>query len=282
MPHFRDPDQQLQEAGVGGVHAVGPDRGVLVVERVGLRGSECERVDSLRGGRSSSVRRPLLFFPFDRTPPKSRLYFPFADSPACIFRRSNRGPALAGLAIISKISPKALEEITLPLLFSKLPDSPPPLEADEDRVRYRRILSSLSVLCVQPPLFEILVVRITSKLDLLCSSTDHLLDPASPSAPRREAEGVEDLSMVDRPSRECDAVYAFALLSCLLNVLRTKVEAGHLDIPKYIDQLVPRLFTIFVLAALSTRSEQEIAADPRLVVVASRIIETVVQTLSVE
>ncbi|KAL7416158.1 Dos2-interacting transcription regulator of RNA-Pol-II-domain-containing protein [Mrakia frigida] len=193
-----------------------------------------------------------------------------------------RGPALAGLAIISKIAPKTIEEITLPLLFSKLPDSPPPLEGEEDRVRYRRILSSLSVLCVQPPLFEILVVRITSKLDLLCSSTDHLLDPASPSTPRHGTQGVEDLSMVDKPSRECDAVYAFALLSCLLNVLRTKVDAGHLDIPKYIDQLVPRLFTIFVLAALSTRSEQEIAADPRLVVVASRIIETVVQTLSVE
>lgn len=185
------------------------------------------------------------------------------------------------MAAISKIAPKALEEITLPLLFSKLPDKPPTLEGEEDRIRYRRILSSLSVLCVQPPLFEILVVRITAKLDLLCTAgqdavpADALVSPGTDGA-------VEDTSMVDQTTRECEAVYAFALLSCLLNVLRTKQDLGHLDIPKYIDELVPRLFTIFVLAALSRKSEQEIASDPRLVVVASRVVETVVQTLSVE
>ena len=137
------------------------------------------------------------------------------------------------------------------------------------------------MLCVQPPLFEILVVRITAKLDLICTAGQDAVPRAPVSAPNPSAP-VDDTSMVDQTARECEAVYAFALLSCLLNVLRTKQDLGHLDIPKYIDELVPRLFTIFVLAALSQKSEQEIASDPRLVVVASRVVETVVQTLSVE
>lgn len=89
-------------------------------------------------------------------------------------------------------------------------------------------------------------------------------------------------SSMDATTRETEAVYAYALLNCLLSVLRTKAEAGHSDIAKYIDQLVPRLLTIFVLAALSPYAESEIAADPRLVIVASRVVEAVVQTLSAE
>lgn len=168
------------------------------------------------------------------------------------------------------------------MLFSKLPDSPPTLEGEDDRVRYRRILSSLSVLCVQPPLFEILVIRITAKLDLICTAGQDARPAAPVDGAGADAAAIEDTSMVDQTTRECEAVYAFALLSCLLNVLRTKQDLGHLDIPRYIDELVPRLFTIFVLAALSQKSEQEIASDPRLVVVASRVVETVVQSLSVE
>jgi DNA repair/transcription protein MET18/MMS19 len=173
-----------------------------------------------------------------------------------------RTPALAGLSIISQSSPKPLLEITFPLLFSKLPSTAPPLDAESARDAYRRILSSLSSLCIQPILFEILVLQTTSKLDTLCS-------PSTPS-PRSEEE------------RECQAVYAYALLSCLLAVLRKKVDAGHADVARYIDELVPRLFSIFVVAALSPSGQNEVACDPRLLAISSKIVETVVQTLSVE
>jgi DNA repair/transcription protein MET18/MMS19 len=38
------------------------------------------------------------------------------------------------------------------------------------REKYRSILASLSELCIQPSLFETLVIRINNKLDLLAST----------------------------------------------------------------------------------------------------------------
>jgi DNA repair/transcription protein MET18/MMS19 len=53
-------------------------------------------------------------------------------------------------------------------------------------------------------------------------------------------------------------------------------------VARYIDELVPRLFSIFVVAALSPSGQNEVACDPRLLAISSKIVETVVQTLSVE
>ena len=73
------------------------------------------------------------------------------------------------LCTISSVAPSHVSDNTLPLLFSALPDRAPPRDAEAERIRYWRTLASLKKLCTQPDLFETLVVRLSTKLDLLCS-----------------------------------------------------------------------------------------------------------------
>ncbi|TFY77934.1 hypothetical protein EWM64_g6077 [Hericium alpestre] len=114
-----------------------------------------------------------------------------------------------------------------------------------------------------------LVVRVLTKLDLLCL-------PASASLQLTKGEAEAD--------EEPTAAYAHALLTTLANVLAKKVERKDVDVPKYIDQLVPRLFNLFIYSALTFSASNEsrqgfVAATPKLLTVAGRIINLVVQTL---
>jgi DNA repair/transcription protein MET18/MMS19 len=74
------------------------------------------------------------------------------------------------------------------------------------------------------------------------------------------------------------AAYAHALLTTLANVLEKKVERGDVDVPKYIDRLVPRVCNLFFYAAMAD-DKNLVMTDSRLVSVASRIVNVVVQTL---
>jgi DNA repair/transcription protein MET18/MMS19 len=138
-----------------------------------------------------------------------------------------------------------------------LPDQAPPREAASDRAKSWRVLSALSALCIHPELFEILVIRLTTKVDLICVPT------TKPS--------VED--------GEPNAAYAYSLLDVIANTLSVKVDKGHLDVAKYIDRLVPRLYNLFVYSALLGEGHGLLATDHRLVSVAAKIIMLVVQCL---
>lgn len=164
-----------------------------------------------------------------------------------------REHALNNLAEIAKTNPSAIELQILPSLFNSLPDQAPTLEQDDLRQLYRRTLACLGVLCAQPTLFEILNVRILSKLALLA-----------------------DLPEV----RGEDKIYAFALLGTLEKVLRKKVANKHADVPKYADQLLPRLFTFFAQDAVD--GGWGVGGEPRLIVAGGKIVELIVQSLSVE
>ena len=118
-------------------------------------------------------------------------------------------------------------------------------------------LSALSHLCAQPNLFETLVVRLSVRLGLLY-------------APETAAEDSEPL-----------AAYAHALLSTLADVLARKVENGDVDVQKYIDRLVPRLFNLTVHEALVAPGSSSLA-DPRIIGVVARIVNLVGQSLSVQ
>jgi len=144
--------------------------------------------------------------------------------------------------------------MTLPLLFSALPDQAPGRDDVEGREKYRMGLSALSHLCTQPNLFETLVVRLSVRLSLLY-------------APAIVPEDSE-------PS----AAYTHALLSTLADVLARKVENGDADVPKYIDRLVPRLFNLSSHAALANGNTG--LADPRVIGVVARLINLVTQSLS--
>jgi len=158
--------------------------------------------------------------------------------------------------------PRLVEETTLPLLFSSLPDIAPSTEAYAEHAQYRRILFNLSTLCVPPPLFETFVIRLSTKLDLICASTT-----------------------TSSSEQEMNAAYSYFILSSLSNVLTKKVEIGHADIPKYLDRLVPRLYNLFLHAAI--RGEQGdtatgVASNPRLIQAGAKVVQQIMQTVPIE
>lgn len=161
------------------------------------------------------------------------------------------------LSIISASAPRHIQEQTLPLLFESLPDHAPSREAASDRAKSWRVLSALSALCVHPELFEILVIRLTTKVDLICIP----------------------ITMHSARDEEPNAAYAHSLLKIIANTLSAKVDKGHLDVAKYIDRLVPRLYNLFLYSALLGEGQGLAATDHRLVSVAGKIITLVVQCL---
>ena len=164
---------------------------------------------------------------------------------------------------IAKLTRNPIEEITLPLLFGKLPDTAPPLENEAKRLEYKHILASVSVLCALPGLLELMILRILSRLENLAS--------------------FEQLTSadVDPVIRECNAAYAYSLLHSLLATIRRKVQDGDLDVAKHFDTIVPRLFYFFVIGAVS-EAKNFIRTDVRLLSASASIIETITQTLSKE
>jgi len=58
---------------------------------------------------------------------------------------------------------------TLSLLFIALPDDAPSRDSPAEISKYRRVLHLLTKLCIQPTLFETLVIRLFAKLDILFS-----------------------------------------------------------------------------------------------------------------
>ncbi|KAF8328366.1 ARM repeat-containing protein [Cantharellus anzutake] len=138
----------------------------------------------------------------------------------------------------------------------RLPGSSPPKQELTEHVRYRRILASLSALCPSPSLFETLVIRLTSKLDLLCRPRPIDLD------------------------LEGDAAYAYAVLSTVKDVITAKAQNKHLDLPKYGDRLVVPLYNIFLKASISPEDAHSVATNTKVLSVAAKIVTLITRTLS--
>ncbi|KAG5340290.1 hypothetical protein C0989_002306 [Termitomyces sp. Mn162] len=160
------------------------------------------------------------------------------------------------LSIISQTAPQHVEEQTLPILFSALPEQAPPRDAPLERIKFWRILLALKTLCIHQRLFEVLVIRLTTKVDLIC-------------IPPTKHNVMEDT--------EPDAAYAHSLLKTITDTLTTKVDAGHPDVAKYIDRLVPGLYNLFFYSAL--HQDRAIATEHRLVRVVADIITLITQCL---
>ncbi|EPT02988.1 hypothetical protein FOMPIDRAFT_1142982 [Fomitopsis schrenkii] len=167
--------------------------------------------------------------------------------------------ALDLLTTISVSAPRHVSETTLPLFFGSLPDHAPARDDQAARLKYWRTLSSLATLCKQSDLFETLVVRLLTKLDLVCDSAPAASGDIEPSA-----------------------AYAHSILRTIADVLEAKIKLGHADVVKYIDRLVPRVYNLFIYSALVSEGALLVATEPRLVAVAARVITLVVQTLSAQ
>ncbi|KAG9001211.1 hypothetical protein FRB90_011657 [Tulasnella sp. 427] len=168
------------------------------------------------------------------------------------------------LTTISKTNAPLVEQTTLPLLFGNLPDSAPAADAKAERASYQRTLKCLSTLCLQQALFETLVIRLSTKLELVCSEFPRL------------AEGKEDHEVTTL--REHNAAYAHSLLLTLEDALDFKIDSKlDADIPKYIDRLVPRLYALCVEGATSPKPSLALATDVRLIEAASGVILRIVR-----
>lgn len=111
------------------------------------------------------------------------------------------------------------------------------------------------------PLFETLVVRLLTKLDIVC-------------APKADNERLRNTEARD--------AYAHNILKTLVSVLELKVNAKHTDVPKYVNQLVPRLFNLFIHLSVLSCTRDMGKVDPRVIQVAGNAITLVVQTVSPE
>ncbi|KAG8891790.1 hypothetical protein FRB99_003362, partial [Tulasnella sp. 403] len=179
-----------------------------------------------------------------------------------------RDPILSILMSISRTTPTIIEQLTLPLLFSALPDQAPATQDAPGRARYQRTLRFLSSLCLQPDLFETLVVRLSTKLELV-SSTVSRFSETTPDG--------DVTTLVEH-----NAAYLHAILVALDTTLEAKVAAKHTDVVKYIDRLVPRLYRIFVEEATLPNAMNVVGKDSRVLKVASSIISVITRCLSVE
>ncbi|KIR60191.1 DNA repair/transcription protein MET18/MMS19 [Cryptococcus bacillisporus CA1873] len=182
-----------------------------------------------------------------------------------------RPEVIQALTTISKFHPTVIESLTLPLLFHHLPSSAPSVEDFIARERYRSILGSLGKLCIQPALWGTMIVRITSRLDILVSAT-----------PEKSEGG--DVEMDDIDARECNIAYAWDLLNSLLTVIEAKIKEKHVDVGKYYEELMPRLVGLAVMASQQTIGGcgEPLFKDRRLVAIISKIEEKMIWELSVE
>lgn len=167
--------------------------------------------------------------------------------------------ALNVLSSVSQISPKIVEDSTLPLLFSTLPDIAPSRDSVSDHIRYRQILNNLVSLCTPPSLFETFIIRLSTKLDLIFSQRDGGL-----------------------PGVEANAAYAHYILLSVSKVLKAKTQLGHVDIPKYVDRLLPRIYKLFVQGQQRSEKGTALSDYPQLVQVTGRVMEQVIQTVPAE
>ncbi|TDL24084.1 ARM repeat-containing protein [Rickenella mellea] len=167
---------------------------------------------------------------------------------------------LDALVTISSIAPKHIEEGTLPLLFLSLPDRTPARDAHTERAKIWRTLSSLTKLCIPPSLFETLVVRLSTKLELIC-------------APRNQTDIVDV---------EAASAYAHSILKALATTLDVKITSKHVDVAKYIDRLLPRLYHLFFYVASVYEPSHMVTANHRVLEVAGQIITLVVQVNPIE
>jgi DNA repair/transcription protein MET18/MMS19 len=194
------------------------------------------------------------------------------------------------LSISSSPAPswaRHVEMQTLPLLFAGLPDEPVHRDDETRRQSVWRTLEFLGKLCVHPGLFNVLVVRMLAKVDLLVAhlpSHDSSSPMAEPGADSREQE-----------HQEAGVAYAHACLHTLATVLEKKVGAKDVDVERHVHKLVPQLFGLFIASALETHAPvsvvasakgkgkaqaQSIANQPRLVDVAGRIVTLVLRGTS--
>ncbi|PWN52408.1 hypothetical protein IE53DRAFT_378181 [Violaceomyces palustris] len=174
---------------------------------------------------------------------------------------------------------KTMEKVVLPVLLECLPDrilpqreerssdvtmqegegTQPGLEAVKGKIR--RSLGAISRLCLIPQVFDIVVVRLFTKLELCCN---------------KKSEGEEEES---EEIKEANKGYARGIILTLQTLLDEKKARGHRDLARH-GQNLPQRIVKLVLSGLGDQVTQAgISASQEIVADCSKLLATLVRTI---
>ncbi|TKY84635.1 hypothetical protein EX895_006537 [Sporisorium graminicola] len=201
---------------------------------------------------------------------------------------------------------KVIEQVVLPVLLENLPDRIQPMDDPEERTtgnamddteaeldlikaNIRRSLGALSRLCVAPFLFEAVVVKLFTKLELCCRPSARSRsnsDDGIPGVTKSNEEGKPISVVMEQIGalQEANVGYARGLILTLQTMVDLKKQNGHRDLAKYAQTLPSRLVTL-TLSGLSTVSKEDggqrlsIAAHPAVVAEMAALLGTFVKLL---
>jgi DNA repair/transcription protein MET18/MMS19 len=125
-------------------------------------------------------------------------------------------------------------------------------------VQTRLALSAMKLLCIQPSIFEVFVIRMVTRLELLCSDSEV-------------------------PNNEASAAYAHSILVTIYQIMFAKIEDGHSDVAKYFDRLGRRLFDLLIHPTLVTNLERlSVAFSTRIIDIVGLIIMLLVEAIDLQ
>ncbi|KAN0059920.1 hypothetical protein ACQY0O_007892 [Thecaphora frezii] len=176
-------------------------------------------------------------------------------------------------------SSRVIEEVVLPVLLKDLPETMAPSQYPESRTagqpidetealldvskgRIRRSLGAISRLCVAPHLFDEVVVKLFTKLELCCVPLCKLAEIYGVDASNEECKSQEAVEEEVQVLEEANIGYARGLLLTLQTLLDEKKQRGHRDLAKYGQTLPPRL-AVLVLSGLEAMADTRIAPSLR-------------------
>lgn len=164
--------------------------------------------------------------------------------------------ALDALDSLAQSHPDFIEDISLPPLFQLLPDVAPSADDATAIAEYRVALAALATLCKLPALFETLLIRLLSRIEMLCAHTQ--------AKPERLQQTV---------------AYLHNLLTTLRVVIEKKIAAGHTDIQNCASRVLHRLSGLFIGRAVLGNSGRSAALSTRLIADVGKILTLLVQQM---
>lgn len=189
---------------------------------------------------------------------------------------------------------RVIEQVVLPVLLEKLPDRIEPVGNPEERsagnavdeieaeldlakANIRRSLGALSRLCVAPFLFEAVVVKLFTKLELCCRPSSRPMAGVD----NDEGKDATTVQMQARVLQEANLGYARGLILTLQTMVDLKRQNAHRDLAKYAQTLPSRLvsLTLSGLETASATGQLSIAAHPAVVADTAALLGTFVKLL---
>jgi DNA repair/transcription protein MET18/MMS19 len=151
-------------------------------------------------------------------------------------------------------------DITFPAFLAELPDSETVERLDASikvRKGYKEILAALAQVSTERAIFEALLRRLFSKLDIVLSSTTAL----------------RALLMVATTT----IMYPHAIIGTIYLVLQKKSQRSDVDVPSYMETLLPTFFDMIIVPATTKGPRTRTLCNREILHVVSLIVNTIVR-----